>query len=240
MFSAIRKRLHLTPSTAIAIVALVFALTGGAYAASRVIITSKSQINTKVLKELAKDVANLVPAGKAGAPGGPGAAGAGGAQGPQGVAGTNGTPGEEGAKGDTGVPGPEGSPWTAGGKLPSKKTETGTWSATAGPFAASAGGSLGLASISYTIPLSHAVQVKIEPEGYEGDKAECPSTTEELEEGAVAKAAPGTLCVYPFNGILGEELSTLVNSVNGAVLIGKVEESLAGIATYGAWAVTAE
>ena len=34
MFSAIRKRMHLSPSMAIAVIALVFAMTGGAFAMS--------------------------------------------------------------------------------------------------------------------------------------------------------------------------------------------------------------
>ena len=36
MFSAIRRQMHVSPATVIATLALVFAMTGGAYAASKV------------------------------------------------------------------------------------------------------------------------------------------------------------------------------------------------------------
>jgi hypothetical protein len=97
--------------------------------------------------------------------------------------------------------------------------------------------------ISFTVPLATVPQAKVEPEAYNGSNPECPSTTEELEEGTVAKAAPGFLCVYPFfvpeTG--GEhELKPLAQTVNGTVLLAKFIESLAGEATWGVWAVTAE
>jgi hypothetical protein len=118
MFSAIRKRFHVTPATVIATLALVFAMTGGAYAASKYLITSTKQISPKVLKSLkganGKNGA-AGPAGPAGAAGAgtAGAQGAQGAQGPQGPAGTN---GEKGEKGTTG---------TAGTSVTSKKVEPG-------------------------------------------------------------------------------------------------------------------
>ena len=52
MFSAIRRRIHFSPATVIATLALVFAMTGGAYAASKFLITSTKQISPKVLKSL--------------------------------------------------------------------------------------------------------------------------------------------------------------------------------------------
>ncbi len=92
MLQAIRSRI--TPSTVLATLALVFAMTGGAYAAKRYLITSTKQISPKVLKALK---------GANGAAGAPGAAGAGGAQGPQGAAGKAGTNGTNGANGMDGV-----------------------------------------------------------------------------------------------------------------------------------------
>ncbi|MGH2879601.1 MAG: hypothetical protein ACRDK4_08360, partial [Solirubrobacteraceae bacterium] len=55
--------------------ALVFAMTGGAYAAKKYLITNTKQISPKVLKQLkgAKGPAGPAgPEGKAGAPGSPG------------------------------------------------------------------------------------------------------------------------------------------------------------------------
>lgn len=54
MFQVLRKRLHLTPATAIASLALVFAMTGGAYAAKKYLITSSKQIKPSALTEIAK------------------------------------------------------------------------------------------------------------------------------------------------------------------------------------------
>ena len=138
MFSAIRRRLHLSPATVIAGLALVFAMTGGAYAAKKYLITSTKQISPSVLKQLQ---------GKAGAAGAPGAAGAQGAQGPPGPAGPAGAAGAQrrngcerrkrryatgatGAKGATGATGATGvSGFTE--KLPKGKTETGVWTGSA-------------------------------------------------------------------------------------------------------------
>ncbi|HEY5343386.1 MAG TPA: hypothetical protein VIJ66_06970, partial [Solirubrobacteraceae bacterium] len=75
MFSALRKRMHLSPATAIATLALVFAMTGGAYAAKHYLINSTKQISPKVLRALK---------GKNGKNGLNGANGAAGAQGPAG------------------------------------------------------------------------------------------------------------------------------------------------------------
>jgi hypothetical protein len=94
MFSWIRARLTFANLTMI--VALVFAMSGGAYAAKRYLINSTGQISPKVLKELKGKAA---PAGKDGAQGPPGPAGA---QGPA------------GANGETGPSGPEGKQGTAG------------------------------------------------------------------------------------------------------------------------------
>ena len=98
MFSAIRRRLHLSPATVIAGLALVFAMSGGAYAAKKYLITSTKQISPSVLKQLQ---------GKAGPAGAPGAAGAQGAQGPAGPAGPAGSAGR-GTKGENGPAGAKG------------------------------------------------------------------------------------------------------------------------------------
>jgi hypothetical protein len=128
MFSVLRRRLSYT--NVVVTLAFVFAMSGGAYAATKFVITSTKQIKPSVLKQLQ---------GKPGSPGPAGAPGAGGAQGPAGPAGAQGSAGPQGAKGDPGTAGTngtngtngkEGSPWTAGGTLPKGAQETGAWVAT--------------------------------------------------------------------------------------------------------------
>lgn len=119
MFSTVRKRL--TYANVVLTLALVFALTGGAFAASKYVITSTKQISPKVLKTLK---------GAGGAAGAAGPAGAQGPQGPQGNAGVKGETGGPGKEGKAGEPGKEGSPWTDKGTLPKGSSETGQWAFT--------------------------------------------------------------------------------------------------------------
>jgi hypothetical protein len=246
MYRAIRTRLNAT--SVLAVIALVFAMTGGAYAASRVLIKSISQISPTVQRQLAAKAKGPVGAkGPAGAAGAAGVAGAAGAAGKNGEPGKDGGPGSEGKQGIAGVkgdPGAEGSPWTAGGTLPSKKTETGSWSLQ------THGNGRGVTSISFTLPLASGLDSEhvffIEPEGEE--PVNCPGTPEE------PKAVAGVLCVYtaaPFTGELSEPLikdsSKLFFAGAGAGTAGaliflsppeEAEATAAGTA-YGTWAVTA-
>src|SRR3954451_2688484 len=82
-----------TAGLILAIIALVIALAGSAFAAQS-FVTKKQAI--KIAKKYA---------GKRGAPGAPGAAGPGGPQGPPGPAGATGTQGGPGAPGSPGAPG---------------------------------------------------------------------------------------------------------------------------------------
>jgi hypothetical protein len=189
MFSRIRRRL--TYANVAVTFALVFAMSGGAYAASRYVITSTKQISPKVLKALAGKAGAGGAQGPAGAAGPQGAQGPAGAAGPQGSAGTAGVKGEKGEKGTSGTSG-----FTE--TLPSGKTEMGVWSAVSN---ATAAGQLVAASISFTIPLaSDPVPHYIGPEEGEGEAREkLPEENEKkLCSGNVEKPAAekGNLCVF--------------------------------------------
>lgn len=83
MLSRTRKRVG-TPATAIAVIALVFAMVGGAYAASSALTKKQKKEVEKIAKKYA------------GKPGPPGAQGPAGANGKNGTNGTNGTNGSDG------------------------------------------------------------------------------------------------------------------------------------------------
>lgn len=209
-------RRNLSYANVVATLALVFAMSGGAYAASRYLITSTRQIKPGVLGQLK---------GKAGPAGANGAAGAQGPVGPVGPQGPAGGRGETGASGANGVSvtsatvakgnasckeggtefksasekpafacnGEKGSPGTAGGALPAGKTLTGVWSV--GGYAPEQGFVLGT-SVSYALPLENAPAVHYIrrehpiPQGCTGD-ADDPG------------AEKGNLCVF----VTGEENS---------------------------------
>jgi hypothetical protein len=94
MLSKIRKRF--TYANVAMTLALVLAMSGGAYAAKKYVITSTKQIKPSVLAQLK---------GKAGANGANGATGPAGPQGPTGAAGKDGAPGTNGTSGKDGAPG---------------------------------------------------------------------------------------------------------------------------------------
>jgi len=116
-----RLRSHLTPPTVLAALALVFALTGGAFAAGRYLITSKSQISPKVLAQLQSRSGARGPAGPAGAAG---------------ARGEHGSPGQAGPAGPVGPAGPAGPVGPAGVK---GEGPTGAQSVTASEFVGEAG-----------------------------------------------------------------------------------------------------
>lgn len=172
MFSKLHERLG-TAGLAVAIVALVAALAGTAVAASGGLSGKQKKEVEKIAKKYAGKNGAAGPAGPAGSAG---AAGAAGKDGKNGTNGTNGqsvtvnsytgpecaeSPGEEGAEFTNGsgtgfaCNGKEGSPWTAGGTLPSNKTETGSWSTlgvlVGGPAATSV-------PISFNIPLAQELE----------------------------------------------------------------------------------
>src|SRR4029077_10052309 len=189
MLKVVRR--NLTPPTAIAVVALVFAMSGGALAAKNSAEASK------------QEKAKRGPRGPRGK------------QGPQGLKGLQGPKGDVGPRGPEGPQGPKGDagdPWTPGGFLPSGASLGGTWFAGAGPEVF-AGKGPAVASISFGLPLlapPTIVIVKKEKEGEE-HAAECPGSV------LFPKAAKGNLCLYTAQES-GLELQTAVPSPFGAIL----------------------
>jgi len=189
----------------VAILALVMALVGGAYAAGGLTKSQEKQV-TKIAKKYA---------GKPGATGPAGPAGTNGTNGKDGAPGTKGTngenvavsayageeceesPGEAGAEFTNGTGtafacnGKEGSPWTAGGTLPSKQSEYGTFAY----YGNKENGAIGASPISFTLPL--AKEAKGAEFLYKGQTGtNCKGTAKE------PTAPPGYLCVYD---VVGEE-----------------------------------
>jgi hypothetical protein len=255
MFSPLRNRFGI-PGV-ISVIALVFAMLGGAYAASDTSSgNSKASASAKKAKKGPRGPRG--PKGPAGPAGPAGPQGASGANGKDGAPGSNGTNGvsvtgsaepkglncKEGgtkfvaANGTTyacnGEKGKEGSPWTAGGTLPEGKTETGVWGVT------STGASLEVAPLSFTIPLAENLQsanVHFNPVGYDGaDGADCPG---EIEE---PTAKTGHLCVYTRSiteMTYAEGFSSFPQVATGGagVILAFLSSGLGS--AYGTWAVTA-
>ncbi len=261
MFSTLRKHVRVSPAGTIATLALILAMSGGAYAASKYVITSTKQIKPSVLKSLQGKTG---PAGAPGSAGPAGPAGVQGAQGPAGPAGPQGTPGgkgetgSQGTKGTTGVAGATGPKGATGATgttgytetLPAGKTETGTWvlQATNGKK-----GELKLMVISFPIPLSGPIE---NPNGKiifvklnEATPAGCTGSVTE------PGAASDTLCIFEGSSLLPEKpglayFTTVAPGVEGDFKAGRTgaevifsteEPTAAGeeVAARGTWAVTA-
>jgi hypothetical protein len=282
MFSLIRR--HLSAGTVLGTLALIFAMTGAAWAAHHYLISSTKQISPKVLAQLK---GNRGPRGARGATGARGAQGPRGAQGaqgptgPKGVTGTNGTDGTNGntvlsgsgapasslgSNGDfyidtdfydlygpktsggwgspTSLKGPKGdagSPWTAGGTLPSGATETGTWGAVVAPSG------FAMASISFPIPLAASldsahVHLYSDTASSPGGafSATCTGTA------ANPTAPSGNLCIYQGTAInmpssqVGNPADNLSPdaSVAGTVVDVQNSSSSSPSSDNGTWAVT--
>jgi Collagen triple helix repeat (20 copies) len=170
--------------------------------------------------------------GKEGREGAAGKRGLPGEQGKQGVVGEKGERGEKGEagangeKGEKGEKGETGSPWPAGGTLPSGRTETGTWNL--GPIEGKVNAS---DSISFAIPLSFRLETSQVHFVGVGDTnpPECPGSVSEPE------ASSGNLCIYSQED-QNQQLSVLTSYSSGVVIIG---EHSGYASAYGTWAVTA-
>lgn len=214
-------RRHFSFAGVVAILALILAMSGGAWAAKKYLITSVNQISPSVLKKLK---------GKRGPRGREGTQGV---EGKEGKQGPEGKEGKEGKEGPEGKEGKEGSPWTAGGTLPSGKTETGVWDFGIN-FAAPAATPV---SMSFPIPLASAIPTAnvhfVAPA--ETGVTGCPGTATN------PKADPGHMCIYAqvlenvtYFTELGEYPHSYVSGVT-AVFVASEPTSQG----RGTWAVTA-
>jgi hypothetical protein len=240
----------------ISVMALVFAMFGGAYAASNSGGGSHATVSAKSKK------GPRGPRGPKGAKGDTGPAGPQGLAGANGKDGTNGTNGTGGAAGKSvslsaiaageaeceerggvavGVEGSalskevcngeEGSPWTAGGILPSGATETGVFSGFFNEVAEIEGEKVGnaLVPLSFPIPLGEPLDnesVHVAPAG------NCTGTA------AAPTAEPGELCVYVAEGgqplesitapIEGGEVGASTSGATLAILLGPANSPLKG------------
>jgi hypothetical protein len=257
MFSRIGK--HFNPTTVVAVLALIFAMTGGAFAmsgggspskpvasvgsgarANRIVIAAKSKAKPKA-KIGPRGPAG--PAGKNGAAGPAGSAGPPGPQGPQGSAGVNGVNGEKGIQGEKGETGPQGTPGTTGyvKTLPPKATETGTWG-----FSAHAEG-FQIEHFDFSIPLKEPLEAAdahlILPNGEEENGSGHPGPQTACK-GSVAEptAEPGNFCAYmqatTGDGTFGSFGFLYTSGVVGLFEV-HAAEAVYGYAAWGSWAVTA-
>jgi hypothetical protein len=206
-----RIRPRLTYANVIATLAMVFAMTGGAYAASKILITSTKQIKPSVLAQLKGKPGPAGANGAAGAQGPAGPAGPAGPQGPAGAKGENGAPGapgEKGATGPKGAAGKNGEPWTPNGTLPPGASETGTWAMGEVPVTNSVLFPVKWkAAISFTIPLAAPLD-NSEKCGETGEPACVVHIFEETSipagcSGTIVgtrvtelKAEPGNVCIW--------------------------------------------
>jgi Collagen triple helix repeat (20 copies) len=208
MLSPLRNRFGI-PGV-ISVIALVFAMFGGAYAASNDNGGGKATASAKAKR------------GPRGPKGPKGDAGPAGPAGPQGPAGANGKDGSNGTNGKDGTSvtntpvatniagecnklggakftvgagsptfacngkeGKAGEPWTAGGTLPSEETLTGTWAAGMGGLDEEGGVDFQYVPISFPLPLEVAPELTIVwlTDGF-GQGFEKSVAKEILEEGA--------------------------------------------------------
>jgi hypothetical protein len=263
MRSAIRRRF--TYANVVATLVLVFAMSGGAYAATRYVITSTRQISPKVLKSLQGRSGSAGANGAPGAAGAQGPAGAAGAQGPKGETGAPGPQGDEGKEGKEGKPGEKGANGTTGftETLPSDKTEMGIWSAV--NMATVAGQEVN-SPISFTIPLA----APLSDSGCEKSESPCQVHYIGVEEGegepheklpagcsgnvGMPAAEKGNLCVfakqannveltYPVH-FLAPQLTGYAQfngaGAAGTIVVFKAEKVAEEVTVSGSWAVTAE
>lgn len=256
MFSTLRTRFGI-PGV-ISVIALVFAMFGGAYAASNSSDDSKASDG----KATASAKAKRGPRGPKGATGPAGPAGPAGPQGPAGANGKDGANGTNGTNGNDGADGqsvtvtnePAGANCANGGKklvsasgtsyvcngtngttgftatLPSNATETGAYA-----FSNS-----GLQAMSFNIPLATAISsesntVFVPSTGANPDAVHCSGSA------ATPTAASGYLCIYEAVAPLGA-VTMAITALDGSPGTSKtgflLQQSSASKLSFGSWAVT--
>lgn len=210
MFSTLRDRFGI--GGVVAVIALVFAMLGGAYAANNS-GDGKSTASAKKGKQ-----------GKRGKPGPKGATGPMGPQGPAGANGKDGTNGQNGAKGETGSTGEEGADGDDGATgatgddgsigatgatgesgftstLPPGATETGAWAF------GKAGGTSSNVPVTFAIPLAsdlggsevhfiNKADEEVVVDLINEVLVKTPAPAECSGDATAPTAAPGHLCVY--------------------------------------------
>lgn len=208
------------PGLTVAVIALIFALAGGAFAASGGLSGKQKKETEKIAKKFAGKAGANGAAGPAGSQGSPGAKGDKGDAGNQGPAGksvkvtaiTAGGSACEGRSGTlvkeegapTGVEVCEGSPWTAGGTLPSGAMETGAFSVQGSSEDAGDTANGLFTSISFPIPLpepidaAHVITLPTfpPPDGCKDAQGEVGTVEEPVAE-------PGFLCIYSGGELAG-------------------------------------
>jgi hypothetical protein len=220
-------RRHLTYANAMATIAVFIALSGSAYAATKLQARS---VGTRELKngavtksKIAKSTLSALTAkrGATGAAGPAGAAGATGAAGPTGPAGPAGSPGAVGPPGATGA---------VGGELPSGATLRGIYAADASVTPRQST----IVSFGYLL----AVKVSEEVVGTSGTPtAHCKGTA------ANPTAAPGYVCIYATRGttvnsnIIVYDMETTFGGQSGHT--GMEIYTSNGAFSQGTWALTA-
>ena len=259
MFSTLRTRFGI-PGV-ISVMALVFAMFGGAYAASNGSSGGgKATVSAKAKKGPRGPKGATGPAGPAGPQGPTGPAGAPGAKGDTGSAGSNGSPGTPGQGVTTEAEPPfgecgdqegvkivsaSGTDYVCNGAngqngqtgftevLPEGKTETGTWIYEDHNAEPP---EIMRTTISFNIPLENPPFVTVVPKpsvAPNPDPVACPGTSEE------PKAASGNLCIYR-QGILFEEEALIlgVSPSKVGALISFQTEGLPNSGDRGTFAVT--
>ncbi len=255
MLTFIRRRL--TFANIALTVALLLAMSGGAYAASKYIITSTKQISPKVLKQLRGATGATGSQGPQGLQGKEGAAGKNGTNGTNGTDGKDGTAGKDGTNGESVTNTPlasgnancaeggaeltvgSGTPTyacngeSATGFLKQGHSEYGTWSATisASEYPGVAGEFAGFAPIRFSPEVQSTPKVHYLARGEE--------TTECKGSESSPEATEGNLCLYGLAAIAETEFFTATPKEEFGTVAIFLNPKPVGF-VWGTWALTAE